>query len=348
MSRFRPLLGAALALAIALTGSASLALVASDAGAAPKKPDLSGETIAVGDQLGGIKAGLAAAGLLDNIPYKVDWSTFSSGPPLVEALNAGSIDFGLVGDVPPVFAAVSDVDLNVVGAVRTNPAAQGLLVAADSPIKKLADLKGKKVAFGEGTSAQFFILQALKKAGLTLDDIEPVNLATVDARAAGLNGNVDAWVSNDPLITLDTTNNDARVLLDGASTTSGLILYVARGEAIKDKRAVLNDFVARIAESRNWAREHPDLWAQAWSKEIGLPVAVLEAVARQGNYHAVPVDKKVIADIQKIADVFFKAGLIPEKVNVKKVFNTSFNSVLGKAPSTATSTTTTTSPTAAP
>lgn len=313
------------------TGVALAAGPASATPTAPAKPAAtSGVTLSVGDQLGGIKAGLAAAGLLNGLPYSVDWHVFQSGPPLVEALNAGSIDVGLVGDVPPVFAAASHVDLKVIGAVQTDPAgANALLVPSGSPIKTLADLKGKNLAYGEGTSAQYFVVQLLKRAKLSLKDIQPVNLATVDARAAGISGRVDAWVSSDPLITLDVTTHAARVLQDGTGLTTGLVLYVARGEAIQSKHAALADFINRIAQSRIWARQHPTDWATTWASQIGLPVAVLTAVAQNGKYTPVPINATVVGAIQRIANSFAAAGLIPRKVNVKTVFNPTFNAVLG-------------------
>lgn len=302
---------------------------ASRAGAASTR-DLSGYTISVGDQQGVVRSPLTAAGLLDRVPYGLDWHSFGSGPPLVEALNAGSIDIGVVGDVPPVFAAAAGVDLVVIGALRTNPAGTSLVVTPDSPIRKVADLKGKKIAYGNGTAAQYFVTQLLKTAKLTLDDVESVNLQPVDARAAGTSGAVDAWVSFDPLTALDQSTDTVRVVDDAEGLTSGLLLVVAHGPSITEKKPAFRDFVNRVARSRVWAREHPTEFGQIWSSELKLPPEVLATVTARARAEPVPIDAEVIADVQRIADTFAAEGIIPSKVNVKRLFDRSFNNVLGK------------------
>jgi sulfonate transport system substrate-binding protein len=306
-----------------------------------KRQDLTGQSLSVGDQSGALQAPLEGAGLLDGVPYPVDWHSFNSGPPLVEALNAGSIDVGLVGDVPPVFAAASRSSLRVIGAVRTKAAATALVVKSGSDIKSIADLKGKKVAYQPGTAGQYFALQALKKGELTLDDVESVNLNYVDARTAGSSGQVDAWVENDPLLALDQQGNGVKVLTTAEGLTSGLLLIVAPASAIKEKQAVLADFANRIQRGRKWQAAHPDEAAKVWGQTVKLPQAVLAQTFARSKGDPAPIGAKVIGDIQKIADTFAAQGIIPSKVNVKKLFVTSFNDVLGAPLDTAGTTTTT-------
>src|SRR5207247_412495 len=73
-----------------------------------------GVVLKVGDQKAGSRALLAAAGLLDGTSYKIEWSQFTSGPPLLEAINAGAIDIGGVGDTPPIFAAAAGSKITIV------------------------------------------------------------------------------------------------------------------------------------------------------------------------------------------------------------------------------------------
>ena len=328
---------------IALTLALSVALAfANPASAVSKSDDLSGYTISVGDQSGAIKSPLTAAGLLDGVPYELDWHSFGSGPPLIEALNAGAVDVGLVGDVPPVFAAAAGVDLKVIGAVRTNPSGTALVVPKGSPIKTVADLKGTKVAYGNGTAAQYFVTRLLATAKLTLDDITAVNLQPLDARTAGTAGQVDAWVSFDPLTALDQSAGGVRVVRTAEGLTSGLLLLVAYGPSLAEKKPAFRDFVNRVARSRAWAREHPDEFAATWSSELKLPPDVLTAVAQRAKFDPVPIDDAVISDVQRIADTFAAEKLIPGRVSVKKLFDRSFNRVLGQPLATASTTTTTT------
>ena len=106
--------------------------------------------------------------------WDVGWAEFQFGPPLLEAMRAGSIDFGAVGDTPPIFSQAAHGDLLYVSALRSG--SQAILLPPDSPIRTLADLKGKKVAFGRGSSAHNFLIKALAKAGLHYPDIQPLSL----------------------------------------------------------------------------------------------------------------------------------------------------------------------------
>ena len=126
----------------------------------------------------------------------VKWVEFQFGPPMLEALGAGAIDLGPVGDTPPIFAQAGGS--NLVYAAATPSAQHAVLVPKHSPIKTVADLKGKKVAFGKGSSAHNVTVKALAIAGLTTKDIEPTYLFPADATAAFNGGNIDAWTVWDP------------------------------------------------------------------------------------------------------------------------------------------------------
>jgi sulfonate transport system substrate-binding protein len=117
----------------------------------------------------------------------IQWVEFSFGPPILEGINTGNLDFGYTGDAPPIFAQAASANL-VYAATLSGNSANGILVKEASPIKKLADLKGKKVGFGKASSAHTTVLYALDKAGLSYSDIEPVYLAPPDGTAAFARG----------------------------------------------------------------------------------------------------------------------------------------------------------------
>ena len=120
----------------------------------------------------------------------VKWVEFSSGPPMMEAMNVGSVDYGAVGDSPPIFAQAAGAAI-VYAAAQPIINGSGILVPQNSAIKTIADLKGKRVGFTKGSSAHNVVIQTLEKAGLTYNDITPVYLTPPDAGPAFANGGID-------------------------------------------------------------------------------------------------------------------------------------------------------------
>ncbi len=197
MKKILALASAALLLA-GLAGCSGSKAAAGDS----KDSDLKGLVLKVGDQKAGARPLLAAAGLLTGTPYTIEWSNFSSGPPLLEAVNAGAVDLGGVGDAPPIFAASGGSKITIVGASLSSPTGSAILVPKNSTITDLAQLKGKKVAVAKGSSSNAHLLNALAKVGLTFNDITPAYLQPADALAAFSKGSVDAWAIWDPYTAL--------------------------------------------------------------------------------------------------------------------------------------------------
>ena len=226
--------------------------------------DLSKVTLIVGDQKGGSKALLTAAGELDDVPYEIQWQEFTSGPPLLEAMNAGSIHVGGVGNTPPLFAAAADGQFKVVQGATYGGAGDAIVVPKDSPLKSVADLKGKKVAVAEGSSANYNLLAQLQDAGLKYSDIEVENLQPADALAAFSSGHLDAWAIWEPFTSQAEVDADARVLATGDGLVNGYTFQVASDAALDDPAttAALKDYLSRIARAQVWSDSHKPEWAQ--------------------------------------------------------------------------------------
>ena len=143
----------------------------------------------------------------------IQWIDFQFGPPLLEAINVGSVDFGYVGDAPPIFAQAANATIRYAAAVKQGGGTQAIIVREESPIKSLADLRGKRIAFGKGSSAHNLLVAALERAGIAWTDIEPIPLAPADATAAFARSAVDAWVIWDPYLALRELKAGARVLV---------------------------------------------------------------------------------------------------------------------------------------
>ncbi|MEU5371607.1 ABC transporter substrate-binding protein [Streptomyces sp. NPDC005951] len=286
-------------------------------------------TLNVGDQKGGYEAILRASGELDDLDYRIKWSTFTSGPPLLEAVSAGAVDIGGVGNTPPVFAAGADSSITVVGATHGSPAGEVIVVPGDSPLKKPAQLKGKSIAVAQGSSAHFQLVASLKKAGLGIEDVELNYLQPADALAAFSRGKVDAWAIWDPYTSQVLRTADARVLTTGEGVVNGLGFQVASPASLKNpkKSKAIGDLLVRLERAQKWVFEHPEEWAKVWAKETGLPYDVaLDAVKRSyGTRVPVAIDAAAIASEQEIADTFAELKLIPRRFDFEDYVDTRFN-----------------------
>jgi len=289
--------------------------------------DLSKVTLIVGDQKGGSKALLAAAGLLDDAPYDITWQEFTSGPPLLEALNAGAIHVGGVGNTPPLFAAAAKGTFKVVQGVQYGAAGDAIVVPPDSELTSVADLKGKKVAVAEGSSANFNLLAQLTRAGLSYDDVEVLNLQPADALAAFSAGHLDAWAIWEPFTSQAELDDGAKVLVDGDGLVNGAGFQVASEAALADPAttAALRDYLGRIAKAQVWSATHKAQWATVWADETGLSHEITLAAVNKRKPRPIPIDAAVIASEQEMADAFSANGLLPTRIDVADWFTDEFN-----------------------
>ncbi|MFJ4628682.1 ABC transporter substrate-binding protein [Streptomyces sp. NPDC088847] len=286
-------------------------------------------TLNVGDQKGGSEAVLRAAGELKNLDYKIKWSTFTSGPPLLEAVNAKAVDIGGVGNTPPVFAAGADSKIKVVAAWHGTSDGDAVLVPKDSKLSRPQQLKGKSIAVAQGSSAHFQLVASLKAAGLSLGDVKVKYLQPADALAAFTSGKVDAWAVWDPYTSQVLQSKQGRILTSGEGVTNGLSFQVAAPGALADKKkaAAIKDYLDRLRRAQTWVFTHQEDWAKVWAKDTGLPYEVALASVKRTNSTrvSVAVDKPLIASEQQIADTFTQLKLIPRKVDFADFVDTRYN-----------------------
>jgi len=328
----RPRVLAVFAAALAVLAGCGSAAASSGTAPAQDKVDLSTVTLRVGDQKGtGAQALLTAAGLLSGTPYRITWSSFTSGPPMLQAIGGGSVDIGGVGNAPPVFAAAAGSKIVAVGALRANPHASAILVPASSTLTSPDQLRGKRIAVAQGSSAHYHLLTLLQKAGLTIADVKVVNLQPADALSAFTSGHVDAWDVWSPYIEQATAQAHARVLVDGTGYGSPYSFTIAARAAVGDpgKAAAIRDYLSRIARAHLWANAHADAWAAVWARGTGLPVDVMRPAATDSAATSVPIDDAVITSEQSVADAFKGAGLIPRAVTFSDFAVRTFNDTAG-------------------
>jgi sulfonate transport system substrate-binding protein len=296
----------------------------------PGTVDLGRVTLHVGDQKAGVQVMLQAAHQLAGVQYKIAWSQFTSGPPLLEATSAGAIDVGGVGNTPPIFAAAAGAKITVIGAGSQDVRAQGVLVPENSPIRGIQDLKGKRIALAKGSSAHALLLGVLKKAGLGFTDIRPQYLQPADALSAFSAGRVDAWSIWDPYQAQAQAQTGARILVSGDGFTSNYSFTVASAKALKDKAkvAALRDYLARVDRAYVWSATHQKEWAQTWAREIGLPLPVAQVAVGRRVTRPVRLDATVTGAEQSLADAFADARLLPGRVRFADLVDPRFNDVV--------------------
>lgn len=248
----------------------------------------------------------------------VEWVEFPAGPQLLEALNGGSIDFGITGEAPPVFAQAAGVPFVYVGVDRAAPKGEAILVAKDSPIRTVADLKGKRVAFNRGSNVHYLLIAALEKAGLKFTDIEPRYLAPADGRAAFAGGSVDAWVIWDPYLAAGEAATHARVLADATGLARNPQFYLASAAFAKSSPELVRAVLAETGRTDGWAEKHQAEVAALLAPRTGLPLDVLHVALARLGYGVGPITPDVVASQQHIADTFFRAGVLPKKISVRE------------------------------
>jgi len=249
----------------------------------------------------------------------VSWTEFPAGPQLLEALSAGSVDFGTTGDAPPVFAQAGHKALVYVGVEAAAPKGEAILVPKDSPIKTVADLKGKKVALNKGANVHYLLVRALESAGLKPSDIEPVYLAPADARAAFETNNVDAWAIWDPYLAAAQAATGATQLVNGVGLVENHQFYFATPDFAKAHPDLVEIILEETDKADHWGAAHQKEAAALLSPITSIPEPVLTVALARLPYGLTPLDDALIAQQQKIADTFHDLGLIPKPITVKDI-----------------------------
>jgi len=247
----------------------------------------------------------------------VKWTEFPAGPVLLEGLNVGSIDFGTVGEAPPIFAQAAGARLVYVGHEPASPGSEAIVVPKDSALRTLADLRGKKIALNKGSNVHFLLVKALEKANIPYSAIQPIYLPPSDARAAFERGSVDAWVIWDPFLAAAEQQLGARVLADGRGLVSNHQFYLAARSFAEQQPELTRILIEEIAKVDDWGRANPVDVSIILSAQTGLPKNVVDLAASRYAYGVKPMSPEVVREQQRIADAFHALRLIPKPIAVK-------------------------------
>jgi sulfonate transport system substrate-binding protein len=249
----------------------------------------------------------------------VRWVEFPFGPPLLEALNVGAIDYGYTGDAPPIFAQAAHANIEYVAVIPARGYGQAIVVADASPLHTLTDLQGKKIAVAKGSSAHDLLVGALESVHVPWSTITPVYLAPADAAAAFARGAVDAWSIWDPFYAIAELKLKARPLPIDPKVLTQNSFFLANSGFIARHADIVVAINEEIAKATKWAGEHPDQIAELFSEASGVELAAQQKSVDRSEFSFGPLDDRIIAEQQVVADRFYRVGLIPTPVTVRDI-----------------------------
>jgi sulfonate transport system substrate-binding protein len=302
------------------TALRGLGTVGAALGASRAAQAQNGKVLRVGYQKYGNFIVLKARGTLEKrlapLGFSVQWLEFPAGPQLLEGVNAGAVDIGVVGETPPVFAQAGGVDFVYIAAEPDAPRGEALIVPKDSPVRSIADLRGKKVAVTRGSNANYLLVKALEHGKVAYNEIQPAYLVPADARAAFANGSVDAWSIWDPYLAAAERQLGARVLTNGEGIVRNVEYYVARRAFATDHADVVHAVLGELQQLDGWAEHNVPAVAAQLAPLTGLDTGTLELALGRMGYGVLPVDADRFAYQQQIADTLYDIKLIPKKLVV--------------------------------
>lgn len=249
--------------------------------------------------------------------YKVEWKEFQDGPTMLEALNAGAIDFARTGNSPPIFAQAAGTPFVYIAAGKSKYEGSAILVPKNSPIQSIKELKGKTVGFSKGSSSHYFLIKALEKNGMQYQDIKPAFLSPGDGRVALEQGKIDAWVVWDPFTASAQVNSGARVLVNGKGYTTDRDFFLANVDYAKKNQKVIDLIMKEVKNSSTWANDHHTELIKMLAPLLKIDEKSLTLAANRRTYGVDELSPEILKEQQEIADTFYKLGIIPKKVTVE-------------------------------
>ncbi|MDF2668778.1 MAG: sulfonate transporter substrate-binding protein [Paenibacillus sp.] len=310
-------------LAISLSGCGKETATPTTASGATATPAVSKEpkpTVRIGYQKYASVNIMKSRGTLDKrleeLGYKVQWTEFPGGPQLLEALNVGSIDLGHTGEAPPIFSQAAGAPLVYLAHEPPSPAAEALLIPKDSPIKSVAELKGKKIALNKGSNVHYLLVKLLEQANLKYTDVEVVFLPPADARVAFERGSVDAWVIWEPFYSAAQVGSGAKVLANGKDLVKNYEFYLGSRSFATKYPDVVDAYLKDLGTTNEWAKANLPQVAKQLSGELGIDVKALELALANRAYGIQIISDTVIKEQQLVADAFFELKLIPNAIKV--------------------------------
>jgi sulfonate transport system substrate-binding protein len=248
---------------------------------------------------------------------KVEWvGPFPNFAPVLEAINAGSVDLGAGGDIAAISGLAGGVPVCLLAYRPAVPQAEAILVRADSSIKTPADLVGKTVAVNRGGWGEHLLLKVLEKANVPKEQVKRAYMSPTDALPALLQGHVDGWSMWDVGLAIAEVEHPTRRIASGdAAPHYGV--YVVQRQALSEKSTTINAVLDVIKQEGDWATEKPQEAAAVLEKALGVSAKAANKTSERDPVEKVlPLEPRVISDIQDSADWMLEQKAIPKRVDI--------------------------------
>lgn len=292
--------------------------------------------LVVADQSELVRNLLDGSGERKTLDFAIEFPNFAGGPAILEAMRAGALDIAYVGDTPPIQARASGTLLPIVGTFTREIAQYRLTSRPGLVINKLADLKGKKISYVEGSGRQVFLIEALNRAGLKLDDVELVNLRVADLPDALRSGAVDVAVIQEPFVTRlgkqagtsPVLDPEERKLLPSTS------YFYARPEVLQDPRKVeaIKAFLGAFIRAGKWSNDHDKEWGKFYYTGFQhVSPEDTDAILNGQSPLVFQTSAEAIPHHQKLIDILYQAGSIKERFDAKGSFVETFDKTIEQA-----------------
>ncbi|MBE9094692.1 aliphatic sulfonate ABC transporter substrate-binding protein [Tychonema sp. LEGE 07203] len=274
--------------------------------------------VRIGHQGFGVLFYLKAKGSLETrlaeIGWRVEWTEFLAGPPILAAIGKGKIDLGYAGVAPPIFAQSDGVPFVYIANDSALPGSIGIVVPQDSPIRTLADLKGKKIAATQKTAGHYLLIRALTKGGLQLKDAEFVDLPPTKAREAFVRGEVDAWAIWQPFLAQLQETMPADFLTDSDGLMNDRNFYLASRSFASDFPDVIKIVMGETRKMAAWITRNPQGAAEFISARNKMKKTTARILTKSRSYDLLPIQDSAVEEQQRISEIFFRLGLLPDRI----------------------------------
>lgn len=254
---------------------------------------------------------------------KAEFDLFLSGPLAVEAAAGDHVDLFNVGNMPPVIARANGIDVKIIAKSAFNPATNAVLVSPNSSIQSIEDLKGKKVAVQVGSSVHYFLSQVLTEKGMTLEDVQLVNLPGPDQGPALESGAVDAIVLWMPYRTQLEMAGKARVLTDSAHVSGGIGVYMVRDDFGKKNPQLIEAFLKATKQANDYLKKHPKEALALLAKGSQFPADVLKK-SLEGFDWSMGITPKDIQGMDEIKIFLKTTKVIRKDFVIQDLFDTRY------------------------
>ncbi|EGT2204509.1 aliphatic sulfonate ABC transporter substrate-binding protein [Clostridioides difficile] len=251
----------------------------------------------------------------DNI--KVNFHEITTGPEQTQALAAGEIDFlHALGGTSALIAASNGVELKILNTYSRSP--KGFMILTNNnSIKSAADLVGKKVAGPKGTILHQVLISALDKEGLSMDDVEFVNMGIPEASAALSDGSIDAALIAGPAA-LKAMKSGSKLVANGEGLVDGIIVTAVSTDFAEKHPEIVERFMKVEKETLEYVNNNFDEAMEKVAKEVDLSLEETKELYAWYDF-SLDITDKDIASLEDTQDFLIKNKLQEKKVNIKEL-----------------------------